>query len=167
MNKKYGIMGLVLIVVLATVMVSGCISFNTNGTNTTDTKDTNTNDKFPNEITFEGVTFYLPDGFESTIKDSRKNSVAEAYSNEDGDEIGFWHYSASKSQILSSMKSDSDFSNIDESASFGGYSGISADFETSKGGEIKVFIFEKDGKLLQIQVTDGLDYNEYFPKIIG
>ena len=175
MSKQYGIIGLILIVVLATVMISGCISFNTGTNNTADTTDNNdidsdsNNDKFSNEITFQGVTFYLPDGYEYATEETTDYSVAEVYVNEDeGEKITFWYYpSESKSSVLSNIKSDSDFSNIDEFASFGGYSGISADFKSSDGGIIKVFIFKKNGKMLQIQVTDGLDYEEYFPKIIG
>lgn len=157
MNKKYGIAGLILIVVLATVMISGCIGSNDN-----------TNDKFTKTATFQGTTFYLPDGFESVEKSTTGTSVYELYS--DGkDAIGLFYYPllSSKSEGLSNMKSNPNYANIDESVSYGGYSGYSANFTDSDGEVAKIFIFEKDGKVLAITMSNGLNFNEYLPKIIG
>jgi hypothetical protein len=156
MNKQYGITGLILIVVLTTIMISGCIGGD----------DNTTNDKFTNAVTFQGITFYLPDGFESMEKKTESYYIYESFS--DGTNvIGLGYYpSLSKSEILSNMKSTPSYTNIDESASFGGYSGHSADF-TAGGEVIKYFVFEKDGKTLVVGMDKGLNFKEYVPKIIG
>jgi len=156
MNKKYGITGLILVVVLATVMISGCIG-----------DDNPTNDKFTNAITFQGVTFNLPDGFKSTEKSADGDVSYELYS-DGNNEIGLFYYpSLSTSKILSNLKSNPSYSNIDESTSFGGYSGYSADYTSSNGEVAKIFVFEKNGKSLSITMSNGLNFNEYVPKIIG
>jgi len=157
MNKKYITTGLILILVLATVTISGCIG----------TDETPENDKFTNAITFQGMTFYLPEGFESIEESDKSNYIYELYS--DGtDVIGLGYYpSLSLSDLLFNMKSDSGFENIDESASYGGYSGYSADFTDSNGEVFKVFAFEKNGKALAITMSNGLNFNEYILKIIG
>jgi len=154
MNKKYGIMGLILIVVLTTVMVSGCIGGDTE----------KFNKEFTNKVTFKGETFYLPDGFELTNESSYYGFSAKEYSDGTyGILIGY--YPLSKSKILSNMKSQSDFSNIDESVSYGGYSGFSADYRDS-GYVYKYFVFEKGGKTFVIGLT-GLDLDKVVPKVIG
>jgi len=173
MNKKYGITGLILIIVLATVMISGCIGDNT--------------DKFTNAVTFEGMTFYLPEGFESIDNSSDSSVVYQIYSDDVGhnhshdegpddhshDEgpdnvIGLFYYPlVSKSKVLSNIKLDSDYSSINESASYGGHFGYSAELTSSNGEKIKLFVFEKDGKTLAISLSSGFNLNEHIPKIIG
>jgi len=159
MNKKYGITGLILIVVLATVMISGCIG--------DDSTTTTNNNKFTNAVTFQGITFYLPDGYKSADKSSDSGVILESFS--DGtDVIGLAYYpSLSKSKILSNMKSNPRYTNIDESASYGGYSGHTADYTATNGIVIKYFVFEKDGKTMTIGLNKELNFNEYMPKIIG
>ena len=150
MNKKYGIMGLILVVILATVMISGCIG-----------SDDNTNDKFPNAVTFQGVTFYLPEGYEYVREVTQGNTYFEGYT--DGTNfIGLCYYqSMPLSEGLANIKSKSDYTNINENTSFGGYSGFSADTTTDR-----IFVFEKDGKTLSIAMNKELNFNEYVPKII-
>jgi len=175
MNKKYGITGLILIVILATVMIIGYIVI-----------DNTTNDKFTNAVTFEGITFYLPDGFKSVEKSNEPSVVYQLYSDTDGHDhshddhnnhshdegqdnvIGLFYYPlVSKSKVLSNMKLDSEYTNISESASYGGYSGYSAEFKSSHGEKTEIFLFEKDGKTLIITLSSGFNLSEYIPKIIG
>jgi len=159
MNKKYGITGLILIIILATVMISGCIG-----------DDTPTNDKFTNTVIFQGITFYLPDGYVSIDKSSDRTVIYEIYSDDGGNKnaIGLFYYPlVSKSQVLSNLKSDSRYSNIDNSASYGGYSGYSAEFTGSIGEEAKIFVFEKGGKTFAITLSSGFNFGEYIPKIMG
>jgi len=157
MNKKYGTISLILVVILATVFISGCIGGG----------DTNTSDKFPNEETILGLTFYLPDGFEFTGKMEQATFTLYAYS--DGtDFISITVYkSQTKEATLNALKSSNVIvSNIDEQASFGGYSGISLD-AYADGKDEKVFIFEKGGKAVLIEMSSTLDFESYVPKIIG
>jgi len=163
MNKKYGITGLILIVVLTTVLISGCIGDDSTTTNNTN----NTNNKFTNAVTFQGITFYLPDGYKSFEKSSDSGIILESFSN-GTDVIALICYpSVSRSKILSNMKSDPFYTNINESASYGEYSGHSADYTAENGIVIKYFVFEKDGKTISIGLNKELNFNEYLPKIIG
>jgi len=154
MNKKYGITGLLVIVVLATVLVSGCIG---------------EENKFTNTVTFEGMTFYLPDGFKSVHKEQSEYmpGLSEVFS--DGSyniTIGSLG-NISKSSFLDILKLMPEVTNVDESASYGGYSGHTADYTATNGIVIKYFVFEKDGKTMTIGLNKELNFNEYMPKIIG
>jgi len=148
MNNNYGKIALIMVVVLATVIVSGCIGDST--------------DKFTKEVNVEGVTFFLPDGFEQT--DSRDNGINRAYDFSDGtDTIVIIYYpGASKALILSQMKASSAFTNIQEDVSYGGISG-----HTAGDTQSKTFVFEKNGKTFAIVLGNNLNFEEYIPKILG
>lgn len=129
--------------------------------------NTNTSDKFTNEVSIAGVTFYLPDGFK-LIK-TNSYSTYETFSYSDGTNgISMSVYpSASKAEVLSVLKSSTKFTNINEDASYGGYSGYTADFDINSSLPEKVFIFEKSGKIFLIEMNEELNFDEYVPKIIG
>ena len=152
MNKKYGITGLLVIVVLATVLVSGCIG---------------EENKFTNTVTFEGMTFYLPDGFKSVHKEQSEYmpGLSEVFS--DGSyniTIGSLG-NISKSSFLDILKLMPEVTNVDESASYGGYSGVSVE-ASDNGTTEKIFVFEKDGKTFGITM-DIKHFNEVVPKMFG
>jgi len=154
MTNKYGKIALILMIVLATVIVSGCIGGDT------------TNDKFTKEVSVGGVTFFLPDGYNLQTSDKSGNVETHVYDN-GNDVIGISFAPISIEQSLSNVKSDSSFSNIQEDVSFAGYSGFTAVFTTGDSLKIKYFIFEKSGKVFMISVSNEANFEEYVPKIIG
>ncbi|MDR0771629.1 MAG: hypothetical protein LBF15_00745, partial [Candidatus Peribacteria bacterium] len=54
---------------MATVMVSGCIGED----------DTPANDKFTKTVAFQGMTFYLPDGYTLNEAKSESTVINEVY----------------------------------------------------------------------------------------
>jgi len=173
MNKKYGIVGLILIVILTTVMVSGCIGYDSDKFNR----------EFTNAVNFQGVTFYLPDGFKLSNDLDKSNQTGIVVGTaSDGEYIIELNYfpKASMSDYLATVKSPSrlsytgqisvKYSNINESVTIGGYSGFTADY--TERSDMKMFVFEKEGKtfaicLSQRLIDDGFNFNEIVAKIIG
>ena len=160
MNKKNGVSGLILMVVLATVMVSGCI-----GSDSSTNDSSTNNDKFPKAVTFQGVTFNLPDGY--TLKDEVTDGNVLYQSYESGSSgIGLFYYpSISKTQLFSNMRSNPSYTNV-QTVDYGGVSGLSADY-SGEGTSAKIFAFEKNGKAFSITLSDDLSLSEYIPKILG
>ncbi|MCL2115174.1 MAG: hypothetical protein FWH29_03015 [Methanobrevibacter sp.] len=149
MNKKYGIFGLVLVVILATVLISGCID------------DENNNKEFTKAITVEGVTFFVPNDF--NLENTQDNGINKETTYSDGiNSITIFFYpNASKESLLSQMKSLATFSNIQEDVTIGGISG-----HTAEGPVTKIFVFEKGGETFAIELSENLNFEEYVTKII-
>ena len=154
MNKKYRITGLILIVVLATIMISGCIG-----------DDNPTNDKFTNEVIVKGETFYLPDGY--VLTDTSIGSDYEEYTYSNGtNNIYIAYFTGSVAKILSDDKLNQRISNIKEDITYNGYDGYTTTYTLNGGNVYKLFTFEKNGKTFDIQIDNSLNFEEYIVKIL-
>ena len=150
---KYLRKTVIFMVVFFTVLISGCIG----------TQEDNSNNNFSNEVTVEGETFYLPDGF--TLINSEDIGGGIGYEYSDGTDsivIAKYHY-LSKSEVLYNLKSSDAAVILDESAVYTGYSGIVAEIN---GGESRMFVFDKNGVTFAIEMGN-LSIGEYVPKILG
>ena len=147
MNQKYVKVGLILVAILATVTISGCIG------------DSN---EFTKEANVEGVTFHVPSDY--NLENTQDNGINKEYTYSDGtNNILFFYYpGASLDLILSQMKDTPAIFNIKENVTYGGITGHSAEGSTSK-----IFVFEKSGKTFAIEMSSSLDFEEYVPKILG
>jgi hypothetical protein len=149
-------------------MIPGMVNYEFN----TNAGDMEVNDvTFSNGISVDGLKFYLPDGF-SSYESSNNGGIVESKYSDGTDyiticvvsDIGF-------SETLRLIKNDGTFSNIKENVRYGGYSGFTADYilddGTVSGVDGKMFVFEKDGKVVSVEMsTIDLNFNDVISKII-
>ncbi|MCL2687907.1 MAG: hypothetical protein FWE58_05170 [Methanobrevibacter sp.] len=130
--------------------------------------DTNSGDNFTGETTVQGVKFSLPEGFNLSQSETT-SAYFKIYMYSDGtNNIGISVYPfSSKAEILSTLKENPEFTNIKENVPMGGYTGTTAEFSSGTTTNVKVFVFEKEGKVFLIELSDRLNFDEYVPKIIG
>ena len=150
MNKKYGKISLILLVVLATVLVSGCIGGGTDET------------KFTKTVNVEGVTFYLPETFSNEEKTSTGKNIQYSFSDGSSTIMIFNYPGASKELILSQLKDTGEVSDIREDVTYAGVSG-----HTMITAQTNLFLFEKNGKTFIIEMSSDINFEEYIPKILG